>query len=106
MKLLVIVLNNTELINELLSVLVEAGISAATIIDSEGMGHHLAYNIPIFAGIKQFVGESGKHNKTILALVDEDNPADEINALLKEVGIDFGEGGSGIMFTVPVSSKV
>ena len=70
MELLVIVLNKTEFLNDLLSLMVEAGITHSTILDSEGMGHHLAYEIPIFAGLRQLIGETKAHNKTILALVD------------------------------------
>ncbi len=31
---------------------VEAGVTGATILDSEGMGRFLAYEIPLFAGFK------------------------------------------------------
>ena len=105
MQLLVIILNKVELINDLLSILVEAGITQATIFDSEGMGHHLAYEVPIFAGLRQLVGESA-HNKTILSLIRDENMINELQELLKEIQIDFTKPGTGIMFTLPVSSII
>ena len=41
MKLLVFVLNREELLEQVLEAYVEAGISGATILDSEGMGRFL-----------------------------------------------------------------
>ncbi|MFQ5866634.1 MAG: P-II family nitrogen regulator [bacterium] len=106
MELLIIVLNKVDLLNDLLSVLVEAGITRATVLDSEGMGHHLAYEVPIFAGLRKMLGETGAHNKTILALIDDKKSVAELKKLLKEVKIDFNLSGTGIMFTVPVENVV
>ncbi|MFC2060997.1 P-II family nitrogen regulator [Elusimicrobiota bacterium] len=102
MKLLVIILNKTEFLNELLSILVEVGISKATILDSEGLGQHLAHDIPIFAGLKSLVGDSKTYNKTIMALVDDDSLLKDLKKLLKETDIDFSKEGMGLMFTLLV----
>jgi len=106
MELLVVVLNRVELLNDLLSVLVEAGITRATVFDSEGMGHHLAYEVPIFAGLRKMLGEAGAHNKTIFALIDDKKLVGQLKKLLKEVNIDFTRPGNGIMFTLPVGNVV
>ena len=104
MELLVIVLNKVDLLNDLLSVLVEAGITRATVLDSEGMGHHLAYEVPIFAGLRKMLGETGAHNKTIIALIEDKKSVTELEKVLREVNIDFTQSGTGIMFTVPVGN--
>lgn len=106
MELLIIVLNKTEFLNDLLSVMLEAGISHSTILDSEGMGHYLAYEVPIFAGLRRLVGESKEHNKTVLALIEDRNILGEFQKLLKEINIDFTRAGTGIMFTVPVNNVI
>lgn len=106
MELLVIVLNKVDLLNDLLSILVEAGITRATVLDSEGMGHHLAYEVPIFAGLRKMLGEAGAHNKTILALIEDEKLVSELKRLLEEVKIDFTQSGTGIMFTVPVENVI
>ena len=84
MELLVIVLNKIELLNDMLSVMVEVGITDATVLDSGGMGHILAYEVPIFAGLRQLLGDSGNYNKTIFALVKKGDTFNQLLKLLKE----------------------
>jgi nitrogen regulatory protein P-II 1 len=45
-KLVVFVLNREELLEQVLEAYVEAGITGATILDSEGMGRFLTYEVP------------------------------------------------------------
>ncbi len=106
MKLLIIILNKVELLNDLLSVLVEVGIDQATILDSEGLGQHLAYEVPIFAGLRKLVGETKAYNKTILALIEDSKVVTELQKLLKETNIDFTKNGTGVIFTVPVDNVI
>ena len=104
-KLLFIVLNKEKHLEDVLSILVEMGVSGATIIDSMGLGQFLAYEVPIFAGLRQLMGEEKTPSKTIFALIKEDKFS-ELKKILKEEGIDFTEPGTGIMFTVPVNEIV
>ncbi|HOX18964.1 MAG TPA: hypothetical protein PKW82_10945, partial [Spirochaetales bacterium] len=69
MKLYVFVLNRTELLERVLEAYVEAGVAGATILDSEGMGRYLAYEVPLFADFKSLMKGSGPENKTILSVV-------------------------------------
>lgn len=102
MELLILILNKEELLNDVLSAFVEAGITKGTIIHSEGMGGILAYDIPVFAGLRQLMGNSKKHNKTILALIKDSSVIPELKKILLDTGIDFSQPGTGIMFSVPV----
>ncbi len=106
MELLVIVLNKIELLNDLLSVMVEVGITDATVLDSGGMGHILAYEVPIFAGLRQLLGDSRNYNKTVFALIEKGDTFHQLLELLKEINIDFSQKGTGIAFTTPVDSFV
>jgi len=106
MKLLFIVLNKEEYLPEILPILAEVDISGATIIDSEGLVQALAYDVPIFAGLRKIVGETKKHNKTIFTLIEDDKVLAELHSILKEEGINFEEEGMGIMFTVPVDKVI
>jgi len=72
MKLLVFVLNNEEYLEEVLEAYVEAGITGSTILDSEGMGRFLTYEVPLFAGFKDFMKGNRPYNKTILSVVKDD----------------------------------
>ncbi len=106
MKLLVIVLNKEEHLQDILSILVELGVSGATIVDSEGLGHFLAYQVPIFAGIRRFMGEEKAPSKTIFAIVDEEDFTSKLQEALEEENIDFTQSGMGVIFTVPVSDVI
>ena len=107
MELLVIVLNKEEYLENILSILVELGVSGATILDSEGLGHFLAYEVPIFAGLRQLISrEKRALNKTIFALVEEKDFLSKLKKILKEEEIDFSKPGTGIIFTLPVNDAI
>ena len=100
MKLLVLVLNKDELLDEILEAFVEVGITGATILDSVGMGHKLAYEIPIFAGLRKSI-KTSDYNKTIFSVVQDDETLEEAVKIIGEI-IDFNETGTGLLFTVPL----
>ncbi len=102
MKLLVFILNNEEYLEEVLEAYVEAGVTGATIIDSEGMGRFLTYDVPIFAGFKEFMKGNKPYNKTILSVVRNESTIEKVKSLLDEVVGGLKNSGTGIMFTLPV----
>jgi nitrogen regulatory protein PII len=102
MKLLVFILNQEELLEEVLEAYIEAGISGATIVDSEGMGHFLANEVPLFADFKDFMKGNKPGNKTILSIVTDGTIVSELKRILDDVMGGLEQPGSGIMFTVPV----
>jgi nitrogen regulatory protein P-II 1 len=102
LKLLVVVLNKEELLDELLSAFVEAGIDGATILDSEGMGRFLTYEVPLFADFRSFMKGNKPYNKTIFSVVRDESALLRIRKLLDTVVGGLSEPGNGIMFTLPV----
>jgi nitrogen regulatory protein PII len=101
-KLVVFVLNREELIEHVLEAYVEAGITGATILDSEGMGRFLTYEVPLFADFKQFMKGNKPYNKTILSVVSDEAAIPRLRALLDEVTGGLSQPGTGILFTVPI----
>ncbi|HLU26117.1 MAG TPA: hypothetical protein VKZ58_10480 [Longimicrobiales bacterium] len=106
MQLLVVVINQEEKLDEILSGFVELGITGATIISSEGMGRVLAHDIPIFAGLQSLVERSRPRNQTIFSVIEEDEKVDGAFALLQEVCGDFNDPATGIAFTIPVNRVI
>jgi len=102
MKLLVFILNNEEYLEEVLSAYVEAGISGATLLDSEGMGRFLAYEVPLFAGFREFMKGNKPYNKTIISVVRNEEVIRDVKKLIDEITGGLDKPGTGIMFTVPV----
>jgi len=101
-KLVFFVVNREELLDDVLTAFMEADVPGATIIDSEGMGRFLTYEVPLFASFQQFMKGARPYNKTILSLVDSDEKVDALVALLEQVVGSLSEPGTGILFTVPV----
>ena len=106
MKLLVIVLNNREKLEEVLSTLLELDITGGTIIETEGMAQVLAAKVPIFAGLRQLITEARASSTTVLALSRHNDIVSRVHSLLKKSGIDFSEPGTGVMFSTPVDEVI
>jgi hypothetical protein len=63
MKLLVLILNRVDKLEEVLEGFVDIGITGAAIIDSIGMGHVLSEEVPIFLGLRfMFAGAKPQKN--------------------------------------------
>jgi len=105
-QLLMVVLNDEEKLDEILSGFLELGITGATVINSEGMGHVLSHDIPIFAGLQTLISRSRPQNQTIFSVIKEDEKVDRALALLQDVCGDFDDPATGIAFTIPVDRVV
>jgi nitrogen regulatory protein PII len=106
MKLLVFILNNEEYLEEVLEAYVEAGLPGATILDSEGMGRFLTYEVPLFASFKDFMKGNKPYNKTIISVVRNEEAIPKAKALVEGIVGPLETSGTGIMFTVPVDWAV
>ena len=102
MKLLIFVLNDEELLEDVLTAYAEAGIPGATILDSEGMGRFLTYEVPLFADFKDFMKGNKPYNKTIFSVITQEKKIPELERLLDEICGNLDNPGTGILFTMPV----
>lgn len=102
MKLVVFVLNKEELLERVLEAYAEIGIAGGTILDSEGMGRFLTYEVPLFAGFKEFMKGNKPYNKTIFSVVRDESLIPGLHRLLNEVCGNLENPGTGILFTLPV----
>ena len=107
--MLILVLNKVEFLEGILKDFVEIGIKGATIIDSMGMakalGEEELNNIPIFGSIKMLIDESYPYNKTIFAVLKDEQVPTAIKTIKKNIG-DLSKPGVGIVFTIPVTNVV
>ena len=101
MKLLVLILNKVEKLEEVLEGFLEVGVTGATIIDSIGMGHVISEEVPIFAGLRFMFAGAKPHNKMIVSVIT-DNKEDPVIKVLKKILGDLGQPGTGIVFTMPI----
>jgi len=101
MKLLILILNKVEKLEEVLEGFLEAGVTGATIFDTVGMGHILSEEVPIFAGLRFMFAGAKPHNKTIISVIEE-NKVEEVLRLLQNILGSLQEPGTGIVFTIPL----
>ncbi|MCK4575200.1 hypothetical protein KAU34_02195 [candidate division WOR-3 bacterium] len=92
MYLVIIILNNEEILDDLLSILVELGSTDTTIVEGQSMGGFLAHRIPIFAGLRLQLGGKNVYSKIMFALSDDKDIGKKIIHLLKDSGIDYDDG--------------
>jgi hypothetical protein len=93
-------------LEQALEAYVEAGITGATILDSEGMGRFLTYEVPLFADFKEFMQGNKPYNKTILSVVHDESAIERLRELLDEVCGGLASPGTGILFGLPVDFAV
>lgn len=101
MKLLILILNKVEKLEEVLEGFIELGITGATVIDSIGMGHIISEDVPIFAGLRFMFAGAKPHNKTILSAVKDEKEKPTIE-LIKRILGDLSQPGTGIVFSIPI----
>jgi nitrogen regulatory protein PII len=102
-KLVVIFLNRVEYLEDLLTAFLEIGVGGATVIDSVGMGRIISHQVPIFAGLRSAFPGSSPSNKTILAVV-EDEQVGELATIAEDVCGSFSEPGTGLMIVLSVEN--
>lgn len=105
MYLLLIVLNDPRYLEDVLSALVEVGITEATLVDSTAMGKALAEHVPIFAGLRHELWDR-PYTKLILARIEKEEVVDDVLETLKDVDVDFEAGEVGMLLTIPISRSV
>ncbi len=106
MYLLIIILNQEDLLAEIMEVLVGLGVTDATVIQSQSMAKVLAYEVPIFAGLRFQTQGQRKYSKTILVLTEEKRLADEVVKLLHEMDVDLTAPEVGRVITLELESAL
>ncbi len=103
MEAIIVVLNKTDLLDELLTDFVAKDIRGATVIDSSGMGHLIANQFPMFSMFAEVGAEKEGNSKTIFTISDDENDRHLILQSLEEVVGDLSAPDTAILFTLPVN---
>ncbi len=105
---LVIVLNEVDYLNDILSGFVDIGVSGATVLDSQGMGSIIVNDgkkgIPLFGYLKTLLEDALPYNKTIFTVLENDELVKKAVALVQDVLGDVSDSNVGFMFTVPIGN--
>lgn len=106
MRLLVLVLNKVDKLEDILSEFLNSEISGATILSSTGMARVLSgrednEEIPLFGSIRSFLNPAHRESKTIFAAMREEQIPVAVAAIEKVVG-DLSRQDVGVVFTLPI----
>jgi len=105
MRLLVLVLNHEDKLEDLLAEFLKIGISGATVLSSTGMARVLTglneEDIPLFGSIRALLNPEREQNHTILTVIRNEQLAVAVEAIESVIG-DLSEKDSGIVFSMPV----
>ena len=103
MKLMVLILNKTDVLDSLLEGLSAAGIGGATIIESSGLATTLSRLDSSFisSSIRAILSGSEDDNRTIMSVIRNDQLEIARKVIYNTVG-DLSSPNTGILFTVPI----
>ena len=103
-ELLVLILNKTECLKDILSSFMENGIKGATILDSQGMAHNLyEYNELRFMGsLRMLLDPEHKESKTVLLVIEKEK-VQLVSKIVNEITGGLDKPDTGIIFTLPVN---
>ena len=105
-SLVVLVMHDTNLLDEVLSAWREAGAPAVTILDSVGTREldeqARRDDLPLMPSIRDLLQSDDAPRKTIFSVVEDDR-VEPLAAATQEVLGDLSEAHKGILFALPLS---
>lgn len=106
MFLLVMVLDDTSHLNDVLRAWEEGGARGVTILESTGLARTLERHQAraAYAGFSQVFGGGRVGHNTLFAVIDDINVAESVAARVSALLGDLEKPNTGILFVVPVLS--
>lgn len=85
MQLLVVVLHREDLLDDVLSILVEMEAPDAVVVESRSGLELLERDLPIFAGLRSLVPSGIDFSSLVLCLIELEGHAEEVLAAIREL---------------------
>ncbi len=94
---MIITLHEAHRVDDLLTTMVELGITNASVLNSISLSSKITLDVPVFSGM--YYAEEKKHKESIvvICLVNDDKTAYRLAELLKENRLDFEKKGVGFI---------
>jgi len=105
MYLLVVVLEQSEYLSDILEGFAKIGIKGTTVINSTGMGRVLMQtkaSSQLLEHISKVITDLESSNRTMLTVIKDKNLLDQAVKIVKCFCGDLSEPGKGILFVVPL----
>ncbi|HHV43445.1 MAG TPA: hypothetical protein GXX57_02080 [Firmicutes bacterium] len=101
MQVLFITLSRTDVLHDILSDFVEAGIKGATVFNTHGLSELIPERLPLFGRLSHLTAGAPKEHRTIMTVIEEQQVEEAIRIVENYVG-DLDEPDTAVAFTVPV----
>jgi nitrogen regulatory protein P-II 1 len=98
---LFVVINEPDILQDVITGLLEEGITTATIIESQGMGRVVMDKMSVFAGFRDLWSGNLGYGHTIFAIID-DEQVDQVIKAVKDILASEASKSRGVLFTLPV----
>lgn len=106
MQLLFLVIKRTDLVDDIMKSLANAGIRGGTCIDSVGMAKSISDmdNLPTIGMLRSILSgaDPAQKGKTIFVAIQDDQMEAALTAI-KSVTGDLSQPNAGVLFAVPIS---
>lgn len=105
MYMLMMVLDDSSRLNEVLEAWIAAGVKGVTVLESTGVNRLLTRisSSPSYAGFAQMFGSGRVGHNTLFAVIDDLELADQAVAKTEEVLGDLTKPHTGIVFALPIA---
>jgi len=108
MYMVLLVLNDSELTDQLLEEWEQAGVSGVTILHSSGLGRtrrrgELRDDIPLIPSLKSLVEAEETFSRTIFSVVPDEALVERLIAATTKVVGDLSRPGTGLLTVIPVA---
>jgi hypothetical protein len=102
--LLIIHLDKTTVIQDILEVFTKNGLTGCTICDTTGVGHttFLTYDKPVIASMSRMFGPDRQYNKTIFSVIETKKLLKKTMDDVEDVVGDFCKPDVGLMYAMPL----
>lgn len=102
-RIVLFILNKTEVLDQLLKELLDNGIKGGTIIESKGMAYELANQeeFAFFGSLRKLLNPERKTNCTLLLII-HDKQLEIVNECIKKIVGDLSEPNTGILASFPL----
>ncbi len=107
-ELVVLVLDDPDKIEAVLSAWLRLGVSGVTILDSSGLDfqmgkHNLRDDVPLFPSLSSLLRGREEHHRTLFVVVPDDFDILALVAVTEKITGSLEEPNTGILFTMPVT---
>jgi len=105
MYFIILLLYKEDILDDFLSIFVEAGINDAIVVNGTSFARSLMYEVPIFAGLRKALEHNRSYSHVIFGYAKDEYSIRDVVDMAKHEGIDLDKPGFGMLMALPIAMK-